>query len=180
MSFRTHAIGGGLTLALACLTAAAAEQGVHRCLGSHGEIAFSQSPCRPGPATPEAGAGLDNAATPRPQTECATSPDAVHRRLRAALARGDANALAALVDWRGAGSNAARHGMARLDRLATGPLLGLEAGPDGFLVRSGSQRSGQHETWLALTTRGGCFWLREGLERWPPWMDANAPDPGRD
>jgi hypothetical protein len=139
---------------------AAADEGqrVYRCVGANGEIAFSGFPC----SAPQAALGLPPAASEVPGAAtvgaCATDRDELVRRLQAAVARQDANALAALVDWRGVGAGVATVRMSGLERLVKLPLLGVDEGTDSIAIRTGS--GGNYaELHFTVAERAACLWL---------------------
>lgn len=139
---------------------AAADEGqrVYRCVGANGEIAFSGLPC----SAPQAGLGVPPAAPEVPGAvavrSCATDRDELVRRLLAAAAHQDANALAALVDWRGVGAGAAAVRMSGLERLVKLPLLGVHGGADSIAIRTGSGGS-YAEVHFSVAERAACLWL---------------------
>ena len=142
------------------LPRAAADEGQHvyRCVGANGEIAFSGLPC----SAPQAGLGLPPAATDVPGAAavaaCATDRKELVRRLQAAVARQDANALAALMDWRGVGAGAAAVRMSGLERLVKLPLLGVDEGTDSIAIRTGTGGS-YAELHFTVAERAACLWL---------------------
>lgn len=130
---------------------------MHRCVGANGEIVFSGLPCsepRSGYAAPPMSTGIPAA----PITSCPVDRDELGRRLEVAVARQDANAIAALLDWRGVGGRGAASRMAELARLVKLPLLGIDQEADAVAVRTGSGGS-YAELRFGIEERAACLWL---------------------
>lgn len=157
--------GAGLHAALllhvlaACLPSASAIAGegqrVHRCIGNDGEVVFSGLPCstpRPGtePAMPEAAAAA--------ATACPSHRDELFQRLRHALERQDANAIAALMDWRGIGAAAATSRMSDMERLVKQPLLDLRTDGEAIDLRTGGVGHYTQRHFM-IEEHAGCLWL---------------------
>ena len=158
---------------------------VHRCVGEHGEIAFSGTRCASGrelgstdiesssptPATRRA------ATEPRASTSptCPASPDALRDRITEAFARRDANTLAGLMRWDGISGGAANARMRELVEYTGQPLMAIELGgaaieaslgdepplPAATLltVRTGGLASGANEREFRISASDGCYWL---------------------
>jgi hypothetical protein len=181
------AIAVALLLLLAA-TGAAAQPRIHRCIGEHGEIAFSDRPCAAGrvSATPDAGApaGVSGVAG----TACATSIEALRDRVAAAFRRSDPNVIAGLLRWEGVGGAEANRRMRELAALVALPLVELRTDGDfddseddddgqadayayadpradtafalpAIVLRSGDERHGTREHAFALVRDAGCLWL---------------------
>lgn len=135
-------------------------QRVHRCVGAHGEIAFSGLPCG---ADGRSGTGTDATATPPeppPADSCPASPSQLRDRLAAAIARHDANAVAGMIRWHGLGGEAANQRLRELRELVRHPLLALDPG-DVLTVRTGSGATGGVRSLaFGIDAEGGCYWLR--------------------
>ena len=173
-----------IVLALAaCGTSQAAT--VHRCVGEHGEIAFSETRCASGR---ELGTTDLESSAPAPRTQrtpseprasstspvCPASPDALRDRITEAFARRDANTLAGVMRWDGVGGGAANARMRELVEYTGQPLMGIELGgaaieaslgdeppPAATLltVRTGGLASGESEREFRVTPSDGCYWL---------------------
>ncbi|HEY0180694.1 MAG TPA: hypothetical protein VGC30_13830 [Dokdonella sp.] len=130
---------------------------VHRCLGEHGETAFSDAPCA---AAADAPAAAIAESAPR---ACPASREALRDRMAEAITQHDANALAGLLRWRGVGSGAARADLRALRELAERPLLSIDADDDGrtgLRVRTGGgEAGGTRELRFDVAADGGCYWL---------------------
>jgi len=167
----------------ACGTLRAAN--VHRCIGEHGEIAFSETRCASGreiagttdtdltPTTPSTRRAPD----PRTPTSptCPATPDALRDRIAEAFARRDANTLAGVMRWEGVSGGAANARMRELVDLTQQPLTGVELGGEAIeaslgdqpapppatlvTVRTGGLASGVSEHEFHVTQSGGCYWL---------------------
>lgn len=144
----------------------AAAQRIHRCQGEHGEAVFSERPCAPGRDQAGKLVAAEKTLEPAPPPSCATSAEEIERRLRAAIARHDANAISGLMRWQGYGSAGIGARMLRLRELAAEPLLDLLSTGDigtssaGLRLRVGGTggRELQEEN-FSLISDGGCFWL---------------------
>lgn len=171
MRHRVKCVGARSALWLAAaLPLAYADSGprVHRCIGPHGEIAFSDVPC----ATAATTAGTDPATAPAPPVQaCAASGAELEERIGAALARRDANALAGLLHWRGVGAGEVAQRLRALRELVERPLLAIEADvaqeddglagvSDGLRVRTGgADTGGVREQVFGVNADGVCYWL---------------------
>jgi len=156
---------------------------VHRCIGEHGEIAFSENRCASGR---EIAGTVDAVATrsapqsaPEPRTPtsptCPATPDALRDRIAEAFARRDANTLAGVMRWDGVSGGAANARMRELVELTQQPLTGVELGGEAIetslgdqpapppatlvTVRTGGLASGESEHEFRVTRSGGCYWL---------------------
>ncbi len=136
-----------------------AGQRVHRCVGHNGEIVFSGLRC--GEEASAIGAPGAAPAAERPRAdECARSAAELRERVLAAIARHDANAIAAAMQWAGISGSAARQRMAELRALVDAPLLSLDAAPDGFDLRTGgAAEGGQRSVHFGVYDEAGCYWL---------------------
>lgn len=122
----------GATLGFALIrTAFAQGTTVHRCIGEHGEISFSDAPCggaaAPVPrhataSAPITFAGDRTSATPT----CPVSGDALRNVVAAAFAERNPNTLAGVMRWDGIGGAAARSRMLELAALTRRPLIGID------------------------------------------------------
>ncbi len=153
---------------------------VHRCIGEHGEIAFSETRCASGREL--GGAGVDSPAsrnTPEsraaPVPTCPATPDALRDVIAEAFSRRDANALAGVMRWDGVSGGAANVRMRDLAELTQRPLTGVELGGEALeatigdapapppatllIVRTGGPASGESEREFRVTRSGGCYWL---------------------
>jgi hypothetical protein len=171
-----------IAFALACGTLHAAT--VHRCIGEHGEIAFSETRCMggrelgsleiesPSPQRSAARTALATRASTSPT--CPASPDALRDRIVEAFARRDANTLAGVMRWDGVRGGAATARMRELVDFTERPLVGVELGgaaieaslgdappPAATLmtVRTGGLASGASEREFRVTQSEGCYWL---------------------
>ena len=165
----------------ACGTLHAAS--VHRCIGEHGEIAFSETRCASGrdiagttdtDVTPMNPSAPRSAPDPRAST-CPATPDALRDRIAEAFARRDANTLAGVMRWDGVSGGAANARMRELVDLTQQPLTGVELGGEAIeaslgdqpapppatlvTVRTGGLASGESEHEFRVTQSGGCYWL---------------------
>lgn len=156
---------------------------VHRCIGEHGEIAFSETRCAGGlelgsthiessaPTSPAArSAPMPHAST---SPTCPASPDVLRDRIAEAFARRDANTLAGVMRWDGVRGGAANVRMRELVELTGRPLTGIELGGEAIeanvgdppalatllIVRTGSLAGGQSEREFHVSEAGGCYWL---------------------
>jgi hypothetical protein len=164
--------------ALSPCVAAAAGQNVHRCIGEHGEISFSGTPCG-GATIPVAGSApatqLSPGEHPIAASTCPASADALRDVIAQAFARRDANTIAGVMRWDGVGGASARARMHELADLTGRPLLGIDIdnAADGndnspesprpqatsLTVHIGSLEGGASEHEFRLTPSGGCLWL---------------------
>jgi hypothetical protein len=165
----------------ACGTLHAAS--VHRCIGEHGEIAFSETRCASGR---EIAATTDTDMTPTTRRSapepriptsptCPATPDALRDRIAEAFARRDANTLAGVMRWDGVSGGAANARMRELVELTQQPLTGVELGGEAIeaslgdqpapapatlvTVRTGGLASSESEREFRVTQAGGCYWL---------------------
>jgi hypothetical protein len=158
---------------------------VHRCIGEHGEIAFSETRCASGR---DIAGTTDNDATTAPSTSrsppeprasasatCPATPDALRDRIAEAFARRDANTLAGVMRWDGVSGGAANARMRELVELTQQPLTGVDLGGEAIeaslgdepappsatllTVRTGGLASGESEHEFHVTQAGGCYWL---------------------
>ena len=184
MHASTTRIAAPLILLAACGTLHATS--VHRCIGEHGEIAFSETRCATGreiaanaetdsPSTPLS--APRSAAEPRASTSstCPATPDALREHIAEAFARRDANTLAGVMRWDGVSGGAANARMRELVELTQQPLTGVELGGEAIeaslgdqpapapatlvTVRTGGLASGETEHEFRVTQAGGCYWL---------------------
>lgn len=159
---------------------------VHRCIGEHGEIAFSGTRCASGrelgstevESSSPASATLRTTTTePRASTSqtCPATPDALRDRIAEAFARRDANTLAGVMRWDGVSGRAANARMHELAEFTERPLIGIELGGEAIeaslgdeplpasatllTVRTGGLASGESEHEFRVTEAGGCYWL---------------------
>lgn len=175
-----------LMLAIAAPCAFARTGTVHRCIGEHGEISFSDAPCAGAAASSPVSAPA--AISPdggRAKDTCPASAEALRDVVADAFTRRDANTLAGIMRWDGVGGAAAAERMRELADLTGRPLLGIELGaaddagadtdarpatnepapeparPEGgfLVVRIGSLAGGAGEHEFRLTPAGGCYWL---------------------
>lgn len=147
-------------------------QTVHRCVGRQGEIVFSGLPCTATEAAVSAMTAPD-APAPVADATCPATRAELRERIAGAVARSDANALAALMRWRGVGSRAAAERLRAMRELVARPLLAIDAGGDEMQTsdtpeRSGDVlrvRTGSNETdgvrahTFGVDVAGGCHWL---------------------
>ena len=174
--FRAACFALALAFAItAPCVAFAQSQTIHRCIGEHGEISFSGTPCT-GASAPAAIPGqttmAGDSATPKPT--CPASEDALRTLIADAFARRDANTLAGVMRWDGVGGAAARERMRELADLTGRPLLGIDidaasmdepAAGDArgeaamLTVRTGSLEGGASEHAFRLMPASGCYWL---------------------
>jgi hypothetical protein len=140
---------------------------VHRCLGEHGEIEFSDTACRTplppaGDAEPALAPWVRGGVCPTRTTELAAL-------VTDAVSRGDANALAGLILWNGIGSSAAGERMRELDALLRRADVRVDfrgqpwpdAGvADGERVEIHGGNDPFDGVRLDLVASGGCHWLQ--------------------
>ena len=171
-----------LIVLAACGTLHAAT--VHRCIGEHGEIAFSETRCASGRdlgATEVESSSPSqaprSALAPRASTSptCPASPDALRDRIVEAFAQRDANALAGVMRWDGIRGGSANARMRELVDFTERPLVGVELGGEAIeaslgdepppapatllTVRTGGLASGESEREFRVTQSEGCYWL---------------------
>ena len=170
-------------LALACGTPHAAT--VHRCIGEHGEIAFSETRCGGGrelgsteiESSSPSTSTTRSVSLPRASTSptCPASPDALRERITEAFARRDANTLAGVMRWDGVSGGAANARMRELVAFTERPLVGIELGGEAIeaslgdepppapatlmTVRTGGLESGASEREFRVSASDGCYWL---------------------
>lgn len=155
---------------------------VHRCIGEHGEIAFSETRCTSGRELGSTDVDSPSSATrsapePRASTSaaCPASPDALRDRIAEAFARRDANTLAGVMRWDGVSGGAANAEMRELVELTQRPLVGIDLGGEALeasvaevpvpapatllTVRTGGLASGESEREFRVSASGGCYWL---------------------
>jgi hypothetical protein len=162
---------------------------IYRCIGDHGEPAFSGQPCTaPGPQAstgathpPDAGAlgGF-----------CATTPAELRDRIATAFQRDDVNLLAGSILWDGTGQSSARETLRSLAAFLKQPLVGIAVAsaasvagpalprslsttalpaiaastpaPTGIVVTTqppGSGAQGPDTRDFGMTQLGDCWWL---------------------
>lgn len=134
---------------------------VHRCVGSRGEVVFTNLACDSHElAGVSVGAmGGADANAPPPADSCPLSAVDLRERVAAAVARHDANAIAGMMHWGGIGGRTAAARLRELRELVRYPLLDLEAG-DGLRVRTGSNTTGGvREHAFGTVFERGCWWL---------------------
>lgn len=158
---------------------------VHRCIGEHGEIAFSETRCASGreiAGNAETDSSMPSSAPrttvgPHASTSptCPASPDALRDRIAEAFARRDANTLAGVMRWDGISGGAANAQMRELVELTQRPLVGIDLGGEALeasvadqpapapatllTVRTGGPASGESEREFRVSASGGCYWL---------------------
>lgn len=157
--FRCFAI----TIVLAAHTQAADDvPRVHRCVGRHGEVVFTNLACDSHElAGVSAGAmgGTTDPSAPPPADSCPVSEIDLRERVVAAVARHDANTIAGMMHWGGVGGRTAGERLRELRELVRHPLLDIE-GDGGLRVRTGSNTTGGvREHAFGTTVEGGCWWL---------------------
>ncbi len=134
---------------------------VHRCIGRHGEVVFTNLACDSHElAGVSVGAmgGANPAAAP-PADSCPLSELDLRERVAAAVARHDANTIAGMMHWRGIGGRAANERLRVLRDLVRQPLLTIEGG-SGLRVRTGSNTAGGvREHAFGIEFDGVCWWL---------------------
>lgn len=148
--------------AFACAARASGEgPRVHRCVGRHGEVVFTNLACGShelAGVSAGAMAGADAAAAP-PADSCPASETDLRERLASAIARHDANTIAGMMHWGGIGGRVAGERLRELRELVRHPLLDLESG-GGLRVRTGSNTTGGvREHAFGTAYEGGCWWL---------------------
>ena len=120
-----------LLLLLLLPISAAAQEGIHRCVGPDGNPVFTDQPCAALQATPvadPAAAGATHASTPQelpvpPPVLCASSVPELRQSVIDAFGRHDPNRLAALMLWAGYGHEAVVADIRSLGELMQRPLL---------------------------------------------------------
>jgi hypothetical protein len=175
-------IAAFLIFLAACGTLHAAT--VHRCIGQHGEIAFSGTRCADGRelGSTDAESAAPSTSTPRSAPEprastsptCPATPDALRDRIAEAFARRDANTLSGVMRWDGVSGGAANARMRELVELTERPLMGIELGGEAIeaslgdepppaatllTVRTGGLAGGESEREFRVTQSGGCYWI---------------------
>ena len=152
-------------------------QGMHRCVGAHGEPVFSDRPCDAGHAAPDAAGSvghIDSAAT-LIQGRCAASPEELRDLVISAMRTRDTIAFSGLILWTQSGAGAVREQLRTLATLTNEPLHsaelelttdadGLPSGGQTLLLRTlrNADRVPQMaETRYALVNRDGCWWLAQ-------------------
>jgi hypothetical protein len=157
---------------------------VHRCIGEHGEIAFSEARCASGrelgitavetsaPTQPAARA-VSEPRAPSSAT-CPATPEALRDRIAGAFAQRDANTLAGVMRWDGISGGAANVRMRELVELTSRPLVGIELGGEAIeasladespppatllTVRTGGLAGGASEREFRVTSSEGCYWI---------------------
>ena len=165
-----------------------AQTTVYRCIGEHGEIAFSSTRCTGASAALPADPNAPTSIAPEgahAKNTCPATAAALRDVVAEAFARRDANTLAGVMRWDGVGSGAATSRMRELADLTARPLLGIdidagydaaprrEPQPDSdesaparrdaddalLVVHTGSLDGGASEHEFRLTPAGGCYWL---------------------
>lgn len=179
LASRFHRFAWAIAAAVVPCLAAAEGQNVHRCIGEHGEISFSGTPCNGSPSGIQpASSSTTSSSLPRARpivaTTCPGSADALRDVIAQAFARRDANTIAGVMRWDGVGGAAARERMRELAELTGHPLLGIDiddAGTSGdsaesqppqatlLTVHIGSLEGGASEHEFRLMPAGGCYWL---------------------
>lgn len=164
-SFAAWALGTSLAMAGQQAT-------VHRCIGNHGEIAYSGQPC----------ASMGNSVAPRPDNagyrnffqHCAVTKDDLIDRVAAAFDTGDVNLFGGLFLWRGMGSRNAYRQMSKLNELLQKPLIGIDlvsargsawrpprpGSPQTLaLLTAAAPGTAPTERRFSVVHRDGCLWL---------------------
>jgi hypothetical protein len=177
-----------LLLLFALVALPANAEGVHRCIGAHGDAVFTDQRCedigavvRPEPAPP-----FGSASTQRVHVhvhDCARSTNDLHDGLEAALAAHDVNRLAAFYQWAGISSAESADILKRLQAIADRPLAMVHlvrphepTDANGFQTVASARPSGAVaielvqtrssndpspvRTGFALTAYMGCWWIR--------------------
>ncbi|WP_266180734.1 DUF4124 domain-containing protein [Dyella humicola] len=130
---------------------AAAQDGIHRCVGQDGNPVFTDQPCAALQATPVADASPASAAhasTPQeqaipPPVLCAASVPELRQSVVDAFSRHDPNRLAGLMLWSGYGREAVVADIRSIGELMQHPLLDVgEASEDTAPARSQSSDMG--------------------------------------
>ncbi|MEP6898552.1 MAG: DUF4124 domain-containing protein [Rhodanobacter sp.] len=169
---------------------AAAQNPIHRCIGSNGSPVFTDQPCDAMQATSVHAATRplnDAASSQPPPLLCAARLADLRKSVIDAFADHDPNRLAGLMLWGGYGSGAAIADIRSLAALMRHPLLDLgpsedpaaassagdpftEAAPTPAPAPSGTQLilhvagsaadGSQRELRFDIVRRSGCLWLR--------------------
>lgn len=120
-----------LLLLLLLPMSAAAQEGIHRCVGADGNPVFTDQPCAALQATPVADAAVaktSNAIPPQeqaiaPPVLCAASVPELRQSVLDAFSRRDPNRLAGLMLWSGHGRAAVVADIRSMSELMQRPLL---------------------------------------------------------
>lgn len=178
LASRFHRFAWTIVTVVPCV-AFAEGQNVHRCIGEHGEISFSGTPCGGAssgiqPASSSTTSPSSPGARPIVAPTCPASADALRDVIAEAFARRDANTIAGVMRWDGVGGAAARERMRELAELTGHPLLGIDIDNGGttgdsaevqtpeatmLTVHIGGLEGGASEHAFRLTPSGGCYWL---------------------
>ena len=161
-------------LASPCVAQTENGQSVHRCIGEHGEIAFSGVAC--GGAEVRADPRALSSAPTDPASAvamtCPRSPAELRDLFANALSRRDTNAITSLVRWDGVRGAEAHERLREIAELGQRPLLAVELDTDASVaedapeplgtltVRTGSTSyGGPREREFHVGVGGGCYWL---------------------
>ncbi len=120
-----------LLLLLLLPMSAAAQEGIHRCVGPDGNPLFTDQPCaalQATPATDTSAAGAAHASSPQeqaipPPVLCASSVLELRQSVIDAFSRHDPNRLAGLMLWSGYGRQAVVADIRSMNELMQRPLL---------------------------------------------------------
>lgn len=146
-----------LLCALLVTSAANADTRVYRCVGAHGEVAFSGMPCSTTNMTVEPGTGATDDGHAQWLNSCATSARDLRDRVAAAFDSDDVNLLGGLFLWRGVSNRTAYRRMRKLRQLVDQPLAGLSLdGAPRWQADSGGYGAlpTDANTWLSVTVAG--------------------------
>lgn len=111
---------------LAVSSAAIAQDAVHHCVSASGSPVFTDQPCSSLQSTPATTAGAASTSpSPLPST-CPQSAQVLKQRVGDAFEKRDANALAALMQWRGFDQHEGVTDVRRLMTLVRHPLVSIE------------------------------------------------------
>ncbi len=164
-----------LAAPLLCSAEARGGLTIHRCIGEHGEIVFSDARCGSGAELRiDRPTARERSSDPAAAVAmaCPRSPDELRAVFADALSRRDTNAISSLVHWHGVGGAEARERLREIDELARRPLIGIELGTDAMFatdeaaspgiltVRTGSTKyAGPREREFRVGETGGCYWI---------------------
>lgn len=169
-----------LLLMLLCtlVTAARAQDTIHRCVDAHGNPLFTDQPCSSQQASPAQvptpAASLAPPGAPVPLQRCAATAAELRQRVIDAFAEHDPNRLAGLMLWGSYGNSSTTGDLRALAQLVRQPLLEIHfdnesaaglpapassAVPPAKELQLRTDSGGNAD--FAITHEAGCLWLRQ-------------------
>jgi hypothetical protein len=147
---------------------AAAQDAIHRCVGTDGGPVFTDQPCTSVGAMSVMPAAAVNPLDAEPEGPsagllCAKDLAELRQGVAQAFASRSANRIGGLILWNGYGSSGAVDNLRAMEALVRQPLVSLEGGAEGGIdaVTSGPGGDGStRRAHFGVVRDSGCFWLR--------------------